>query len=115
MVFVNSEEDSEKGNSDDSHNDEPDVILLLVSGSVDPTDIPEVVATDRDEASSDESQETEVGQGEQIISVNTTQQTTTVGVEAEGVGTSGWWIFPVSKWSLATSRSSVFSWAAVVF
>lgn len=47
---------------EESHKSEPDKVSSLVSGSINPSDVPEIVASDGDQGGSKSGQQTEGGE-----------------------------------------------------
>ena len=61
-VNVKSGDKDDEHQESNSHKAKPGKVSLLVSGSVNPSDVPEVVASDRDQSGSESSQQTEGGE-----------------------------------------------------
>jgi len=77
-----SQSDNDENNNSSDHNSEPSKVVLLFSVSVNPANIPEVVASNRQEASSNSGQQTEVGHSEEVRCVSLTDNTAASRVDA---------------------------------
>lgn len=66
---INSKEQNEEDDNGESHDAKPEEVLSLISGGIDPRDIPEVVASNGHDSSSDSGEQTVVREGEELVTV----------------------------------------------
>lgn len=112
---IDSKEQNKEDNNGESHDSKPEEVLSLISSGINPGNIPEVVASNGHDSSSNGGEQAVVGEGEELVTVELTNKAAACCVQAvERISSSGLASFPlVDLVSRGTGgRGNIFSGAA---